>query len=85
MPHAPLVFIGGTVLTGHPKRPVATALAVDAGRVSALDTEARERIGRATEVVDLRGQTLVPGFRDGHIHPPVGRHGTARRSHRRRL
>ena len=26
-------------------------------------------IGRGTEVVDLAGRMLLPGFQDGHVHP----------------
>jgi predicted amidohydrolase YtcJ len=60
----------GSVWTGTGAR--ATAVAVSGGQVVALDREALDRRGRATEVVDLAGRTLVPGFRDGHLHPLAG-------------
>jgi predicted amidohydrolase YtcJ len=60
----------GSVWTGNGAR--CTAVAVAGGRIVALDREALDRRGPATEVVDLAGRTLLPGFRDGHLHPLAG-------------
>jgi predicted amidohydrolase YtcJ len=60
----------GSVWTGTGGR--ATAVAVRGGRIVALDQEALDRRGPRTEVVELAGATLVPGFRDGHLHPLAG-------------
>ncbi|MEU0542716.1 amidohydrolase [Nocardia sp. NPDC005978] len=69
MSHADLVFLGGTVLTMDAARATATALAVTGTRISAVGNhEVREFIGPATEVVDLNGGALLPGFHDAHIH-----------------
>jgi predicted amidohydrolase YtcJ len=76
--HAELLFLadgpgwgpGGSIWTGT-GRPT-TAVAVRDGRIVALDREAVDRRGPRTEVVELRGRTLLPGFRDGHIHPLAG-------------
>jgi predicted amidohydrolase YtcJ len=48
------------------------AVAVADGRISALGNEARERRGPRTEVVEVRSGSLLPGFRDGHLHPLDG-------------
>ena len=32
----------------------------------------RTLAGPGTEVVDLAGRMLVPGFQDAHVHPPAG-------------
>ena len=64
-----VVFRGGTIITGDPERPRADALAVNAGRITYVGDVA-EAPGGTT--VDLAGSTLVPGFRDGHIHPLWG-------------
>lgn len=48
------------------------AVAVADGRIVALGDDARAWQGPATEVVELRGQSLLPGFRDGHLHPLNG-------------
>jgi len=71
VPTAPadLLFTGGPMFTaGRPG-----ALAVRAGRILAVGhDEVRELAGPATEVVDLRGRLLLPGFQDAHIHPVMG-------------
>lgn len=60
-----LLFIGGQVWLGPDRRD--TALAVSAGRITALGAEA-EAAG-ATTVIDLAGGLLLPAFSDGHCHP----------------
>lgn len=60
-----LLFTGGQVWLGPGRR--STALAVSAGRISALGAEA-DAAG-ATTVIDLAGGLLLPGFSDGHCHP----------------
>ena len=49
------------------------AVAVAGGRIVAVAAAGDERIrdltGPATEVVDLRGRALLPGFQDAHVHP----------------
>jgi predicted amidohydrolase YtcJ len=81
---ADLVFAGGAIYTadatrrqmapatGPDGRP-ATAAAVQDGRIAVLG-DARDRdfadlIGPGTQVIDLRGRALLPGFQDAHVHP----------------
>jgi predicted amidohydrolase YtcJ len=81
---AELVFAGGAVYsadrTGREMAPAtatdgrpATAVAVTGGRISWLgdagDRDLRDLTGPGTEVVDLRGRALLPGFQDAHVHP----------------
>jgi predicted amidohydrolase YtcJ len=82
--HAELVFSGGPVYTadasgrrmapaaGRDGRP-ARAVAVAGGRIAAIgdtaDEQIRELTGPRTEVVDLSGGALLPGFQDAHVHP----------------
>ncbi|MFG3024180.1 amidohydrolase [Streptomyces sp. NPDC048254] len=71
--HADLLFTGGPVLT--PEGPTATAAAVTGDRITAVGSaeELRELAGPRTEVVDLAGRLLLPGFQDAHVHPvPAG-------------
>src|SRR5438477_1142846 len=53
-------------------RPRARAMAIDSisGRIIAVgdDDEVRRAGGLHTELVDLRGRTVLPGFIDAHIH-----------------
>ncbi|WP_318219396.1 amidohydrolase [Streptomyces sp. SCL15-6] len=67
---ADLVLTGGPVHTVDPARSRATAVAVRGGRIAAVGhAEVRELIGPRTEVVDLAGKLLLPGFQDAHVHP----------------
>ncbi|MFJ6938503.1 amidohydrolase [Streptomyces sp. NPDC101132] len=73
MTQADLVFTGGPVFTADPARTRATSLAVVGDRIAAVGhDEVRELVGPGTEVVDLRGKLLVPGFQDAHVHAVYG-------------
>ncbi|MFD7426605.1 amidohydrolase [Streptomyces sp. NPDC059814] len=70
MAHADLVFTGGPVHTTDAARTRATTVAVTGDRITAVGhDEVRELIGPRTEVVDLAGRLLLPGFQDAHVHP----------------
>ena len=71
---ADLLFVNGAVRTMEPARRVASALAVRGGRIAAvgLDRDLRTLAGSGTRVLDLEGRTLLPGFQDAHVHPPIG-------------
>jgi predicted amidohydrolase YtcJ len=64
------IFVGGRVWTGEPGRPLAEALAVRGTTVLAVGTSAdiRRHSVKGTDVVDLRGRFVAPGFIDGHLH-----------------
>jgi predicted amidohydrolase YtcJ len=75
MPAAPadLLFVGGPIFTGGTTGSRPTALAVHAGRILAVGgAEVAELAGPRTEVVDLRGRLLLPGFQDVHVHAVMG-------------
>ena len=65
------VFVGGSVFTAGMTTSAPGAVAVAGGRIVAVgsDDEVRGLAGAATEVVDLAGGLLVPGFQDSHAHP----------------
>ena len=69
---ADLAFVSGAVYTVDGARRSAQAVAVRGGRIVAVGTDAsvREHVGTATEVVNLRGRMLLPGFQDSHVHAP---------------
>ncbi|MGW7098624.1 amidohydrolase [Streptomyces sp. NPDC054838] len=69
---AALVFHNARVYTGRAGGPPADAVAVGRdGRILATGTSAsvRRHAGRDTEVVDARGNTVMSGIHDGHVHP----------------
>lgn len=72
--YADVALVGGRVYTVDAARRWAQAVAIARGRIVAVgtDAEVRDRIGAATEVVDLDGRLLLPGFQDGHVHPVSG-------------
>ncbi|WP_406278890.1 amidohydrolase [Embleya sp. NBC_00896] len=70
---ADVVFTGGSVYTVDAARSRASSVAVRDGRIVAVGhDELRELIGARTEVVDLAGKLLIPGFQDAHVHPVGG-------------
>lgn len=71
--HADLVFVNGAVYTVDAARRWARAVAVTRGRIAAVgtDDDVRELVGPKTEVIDLAGKMLLPGFQDAHNHPPA--------------
>jgi predicted amidohydrolase YtcJ len=64
------IFRGGTVVTVEEGQPLAEAVAVGGGRILAVGPEAEIMALAApeTEIVELNGATLLPGFIDGHGH-----------------
>lgn len=70
-PSADLLFVNGRVRTMNPQDPWHTAVAVTAGRITALSEAATAARGAGTEVIDLDGRIVLPGFIDAHIHPVV--------------
>ncbi|WP_062078818.1 amidohydrolase [Demequina globuliformis] len=69
-----LILVGGTVLTVDAADSVAEAVAVTDGTITAVgsDADIRDLAGDATEVVELDGRTVVPGFIDPHSHVSMG-------------
>lgn len=73
MPHADLVFTGGPVFTANTVRSRARSVAVKDGRIVAVGgDEIGDLVGPSTEIVDLHGRMLIPGFQDAHVHPVWG-------------
>lgn len=68
------VFTGGSVFHPGSASSVRADVAVVDGRIAAVAApgELRHLSSAATEVVDLTGQLLIPGFQDAHVHPVMG-------------
>jgi len=69
-PLADLVLTNANVLTVDEQRPQAEAVAMQGDRILAVGSaeEIDAYVGEQTEVIDLQGQTAIPGFIEGHGH-----------------
>ena len=67
---ADIVFKNGNIYTANDKAPRAEAIAVKADRIvfAGSNAEAQHYVGKNTRVVDLKGNTVLPGFTDSHQH-----------------
>jgi predicted amidohydrolase YtcJ len=67
---ADAVFKNGNVYTVNERQPRAQAIAVKAGRIIFVgsNADAKKYEGKETRVVDLQGHTVVPGLTDSHNH-----------------
>lgn len=64
------IWYNATVLTVNQKNEVAQAVAVKDGKILAVgsDVEILKLKGKQTQLLNLKGKTLSPGFIDGHSH-----------------
>ena len=67
---ADTVFINGNVYTVNERQPRAEAIAAKAGKIIFVGSnkDAKAYQGKDTRVVDLKGNTVVPGMTDSHYH-----------------
>lgn len=67
---ADVAFINAKIWTVDARRPEAEAVAVLGGKILAVGTNAeiKKHIGKTTEVVDVQGRRMLPGFIDNHTH-----------------
>jgi predicted amidohydrolase YtcJ len=67
---ADLVILGGKIYTVNNQQPVVEAVVVSNDRIefAGTETEARKWIGDSTQVIDLKGKIMTPGFIEGHGH-----------------
>lgn len=72
MVHADTVLVGGRVFRAGGSWP--GGVAMTRGRITAVasDDDLRQLVGPRTEVVDVGGGLVVPGFQDAHVHPVAG-------------
>ena len=67
---ADTVFRNGKVVTMDAKNSIQQAVAVRDGKIVFVgkNSKVKEWIGKNTQVIDLDGKMLMPGFVDGHMH-----------------
>ncbi len=70
---ADLIFINGNILTMDEEMSQANSVVVRNGTVQFVgdQNEALAFEGEQTEIIDLQGKTMMPGFIESHIHPTL--------------
>jgi len=65
-----LILLNCTVHTMEPTRPTAEAIAIHNDRIITVGStrDIRTLVGPKTEVMDMKGATVLPGFTDCHVH-----------------
>ncbi|MFM2029162.1 MAG: hypothetical protein RL517_353 [Pseudomonadota bacterium] len=69
--NADTIFYGGPIVTVNAKNEEVQALAVQGGKIVAVGSKeavTKEWQSGGTKVIDLQGQTLMPGFVEPHVH-----------------
>jgi predicted amidohydrolase YtcJ len=69
-PAADTIVMNARVYTVNPSQPWAEAIAIREGKIAALGSasEISAYRGAFTEVIDVGGRLVLPGFTDSHIH-----------------
>jgi predicted amidohydrolase YtcJ len=65
------LIIKGNIITVVNQKPRAEAVGIKDGKIVSVGTvsEVDANAGNSTEVLDLKGKTIMPGFIDSHAHP----------------
>ena len=74
-----ILYLNGSIYTMDPAQPLAQAMAIDGATGTILAVGSNDEVRRwggghkgrpslSTNLVDLRGRTVLPGFIDAHIH-----------------
>ena len=68
---ADTMLLNGKVYTVDSDKSWANAIAVKHGRIIFVgsSSEAASYMGEGTEIIDLEGKMVLPGFVDAHMHP----------------
>src|ERR1700749_1317128 len=68
---ADYVFTNGAIYTIDSNHPAAQAIAIKGKYITYVGSNdgVQPFAGDKTQVIDLKGQMLLPGFVDSHIHP----------------
>ncbi|ABM10676.1 amidohydrolase [Paenarthrobacter aurescens] len=74
-----LIVMGARIFTSNPANEWAEALAIAGGKIVAIGSNSlvHALAGEGTEVLELHGELVLPGFSDGHSHLGLGGGQTA--------
>ncbi|MQQ99201.1 amidohydrolase [Glaciimonas soli] len=68
---ADVIYFDGTIITVNDAQPNVEAVALKDGKILAVGTRAdieKQNKGATTQMINLGGKTMIPGFVDGHSH-----------------
>jgi len=65
---AEVVITGARIYTLDPAQGVASAIAIQDGRILAVGQDVSKHIGPGTRRIEARGATIIPGLIDSHVH-----------------
>ncbi len=65
-----LIITNANIWTGNPDQPQATAMAMTGDKILVVGSTAEiiKLTGAKTKTIDAKGQFIVPGFHDAHLH-----------------
>lgn len=63
-------FINGKIYTVDDKQPLAEAVLIEGNKIVFVGSteDVKKRVDKSTEVIDLNGKLMLPGFIDDHVH-----------------
>ena len=63
-------FVNGKIYTVNEKEPTAEAVLIKGNRIIFVGSnkDVKQRYNNETQVIDLKGKLMLPGFIDGHVH-----------------
>ncbi len=67
-------FTNGKIYTVNEKQPLAEAVVIEGNKIIFVGSgnEAEKYIDAQTEIIDLKGKLMLPGFIDNHVHLTYG-------------
>jgi predicted amidohydrolase YtcJ len=72
-----LILTGGRIWTGNAEQPEADAIAISGSKIAFVgrSSDILPIRTKRTNVIDVRGRCVVPGFNDSHVHVSTGGFG----------
>ncbi len=71
------IYINANIWTGDSSQPSASVIAIKDNKIIYVGDDENAVKGSTTELIDLQGKMLVPGFVDNHTHFLMGGYGLA--------
>src|SRR6476620_5802607 len=74
-----IVFVNGKIFTAENLTSFSEAIAITGNTITAVgkSDDIKSLAGDSTQVIDLQGKLVIPGFNDAHIHFLNGSKGLA--------